>query len=70
MISPWAPDDDIIAACELTDNEAALSYCEQLESRCDQWGNCIDIGYIPSEEAVAALIPALNLLYGITPSSD
>ena len=70
MISPWAPDDDIIAACELTDSEAAISYCDQLESRCDQWGNCIDIGYIPSEEAVTALVPALNQLYGITSASN
>ena len=65
MISPWAPDDDIIAACELTDSADAQEYCELLESRCDRWGTCTDIGYIPSNEAVEALVPAINQLYGI-----
>ena len=66
MISPWAPDDDIIAACELTSATAAIDYCKLLESRCS-WGSCEDIGYIPGAAAVEALVPALNELYGIRP---
>ena len=64
MISPWAPDDDIIDACELTESPDAQEYCQLLDSRCDG-GDCIDIGYIPSLEASEALVPALNELYGI-----
>ena len=63
-ITPYAPEDDIIAACELTDDSAALDFCELLESRCTILG-CDDIGYMPGPEAVAALVPALNLLYGV-----
>jgi hypothetical protein len=65
MISPWAPESDILDACELTDASAALEYCEQLESRCNDSGDCDDIAYIPSAAAVEALVPALNELYGI-----
>ena len=61
---PWAPDDDILAACTLIENQAALSFCALLESRCSGYA-CDDIGYIPGPEAVEALIPALNELYGI-----
>ena len=36
MITPWAPEDDILAACKLTNNEAALEFCALLESRCNR----------------------------------
>ena len=64
MIFPWAPEDDIIAACAFTQSQAALDYCDLLDSRCNLFG-CNEIGYIPSLEAVEALVPALNTLYGI-----
>ena len=65
LITPWAPDDDLIAACELTDSEDALNHCDLLESRCNTWGSCEDIGYIPNQRAAEALVSALNQLYGI-----
>ena len=64
-IVPWAPDEDVIAACDLTDNLAAQEHCANLSYRLSGGDTCIDIGYIPGEEAVAALVPALNELYGI-----
>ena len=55
--------DDIIAA--YSENRASQEYYVLLESRCNGWGKCEDIGYLPVIETVEALIPALNLRDGI-----
>jgi hypothetical protein len=65
-IDPWAPDDDILAVCNqgYTNNEAALSHCQRLESRCTD-GICQEIAILPNAAAVEALVLGLNKLYGI-----
>ncbi|CAB9524844.1 expressed unknown protein [Seminavis robusta] len=66
QIYPWAPDEDILLACENITSQAALGHCEALANRCnDDTGECIEIGVIPSVEAVQELVPALNALYGV-----
>jgi hypothetical protein len=68
-LQPWAPDVDILAACEsssLAAIAAAESYCAAVQDRCNDNGECVEIGIEPSEEAVAVLAPALNELYGIS----
>eukprot|EP00747_Dinoflagellata_sp_TGD_P217951 gnl/TRDRNA2_/TRDRNA2_90272_c0_seq1.p1 gnl/TRDRNA2_/TRDRNA2_90272_c0~~gnl/TRDRNA2_/TRDRNA2_90272_c0_seq1.p1 ORF type:complete len:267 (+),score=34.59 gnl/TRDRNA2_/TRDRNA2_90272_c0_seq1:69-869(+) len=66
-ISPWAPDDDLLTICDtiLTEDTDAQQHCQRLRGRCDENGACIDIGVVPTENAVKAFTPALNEFYGI-----
>jgi hypothetical protein len=65
-ISPWAPDNDMADACDvLTEPEPAL--CQGYRERRDVGPNeaCSDGNWVPDEETVKALAPALNAAYGI-----
>ena len=68
-ISPWVPDEDILLACDtlVGDSKVATeSYCTNVRGRCDEkTGVCLEITFIPSEEEVEILVPALNKIYGI-----
>lgn len=68
-IKPFAPPDDVIAACDLTSNAAAKSYCQELQGQCDENGICNEMLMVPSSDAIEAIVPALNKLYGIESSS-
>jgi hypothetical protein len=73
-IDPWVPDTDVLAACAtLPDDDstaAAKMYCERVKGRCNGSGECVDIGIIPSSEAVTQLVPALNEIYGAVSTGD
>lgn len=72
-ISPWAPDDDIVAACDLRlmedSNHTDLSICQILRDMMTRWMNgepIEEIAFIPSAADSEAIVPYLNKLYGIT----
>lgn len=76
-LDPWAPDNDILDACEYLssnngseDYAAAESYCVDVANRCNDEGICIEIGINPSLEALDAIVPALNEIYGIADVGD
>jgi hypothetical protein len=63
-ISPWAPDVDLIDACDLIQGSAAATHCSLL-TESDELGECLDMAPQLSEDAVMELAAALNQLYGI-----
>jgi len=66
-ISPFAPDEDILAACtSLGSTNTASSYCTGVKNRCDSNGVCTEIALFPSKAAADALSQELNTLYGIS----
>lgn len=73
-IEPFAPDNDILAACETLDASAMLeatrNYCEAVKGRCNNDGACIEIGIVPTSAAVDELVPALNDIYGVLQDED
>ena len=76
-LDPWAPDNDILDACDYLssnndgeDYAAAESYCSSVANRCNGEGVCIEIGIIPSLEAIDVIVPALNEIYGIGDVGD
>jgi len=68
-IDPFAPDNDLEAACNLLAqsdaNHAAKAFCDKVKSRCNAEGVCADISVLPRELEARRLAPALNRIYGI-----
>ena len=71
-ITPWAPDDDILEICDtgMTNDANVLDHCSDIRARCNDQGECLEYGIIPSGETVKALTPLLNELYGIEKPND
>eukprot|EP00539_Tryblionella_compressa_P005545 CAMPEP_0178753632 /NCGR_PEP_ID=MMETSP0744-20121128/11713_1 /TAXON_ID=913974 /ORGANISM="Nitzschia punctata, Strain CCMP561" /LENGTH=284 /DNA_ID=CAMNT_0020407457 /DNA_START=113 /DNA_END=967 /DNA_ORIENTATION=+ len=72
MVGPFAPDNDILAACATIESPApeTTQYCSAVEDKCNEDGVCIDIAVLPSPVAVKELVPALNALYGVILPSE
>ena len=64
VVFPWAPEDDMIEACDLIEDSAADDYCDAITDRSSA-GECLDIKYIYSEEEAELFAEALNEIYGI-----
>jgi hypothetical protein len=64
-IDPWAPDEDMLAACDgpLADETAVDEACDLLAGRSED-GNCTDIGVIYSLEQATLFAAGLNHVYG------
>ena len=67
MISPWAPPNDIVDACNFSDeNDATVAeFCETALSYYDGGFDCPNIAFYPSPEAAEALVGRLNTLFGL-----
>ena len=68
-IDPFAPDNDIEAACNRLArpdaNHAAKAFCDKSKGRCNAEGACAQIAVVASEAEARTLAPALNRIYGI-----
>jgi len=70
-IQPFAPDSDILDACELREGDETLnSYCQAVKNQCNSFGECTEMMVVPSEMQVRQIVPALNELYGIPEIGD
>lgn len=71
-LAPWVPDEDLLLACaELhAPQEETQDYCIAVEARCNEYGECIELGIAPSVTALEELVPALTDIYGILPDGS
>lgn len=67
---PFAPQADVLDACELTSDADAQDHCAEVRSLCDSNGVCVDREVVPNAAAATALASALNALYGIDDSEE
>ena len=67
MISPWAPPDDIVDACNFSDanDEVVSGFCETALGYYDSGDDCPDIAFFPTAEEAEIIAARLNTLYGL-----
>ena len=64
---PWAPPDDLLDACKVTDEYDATveEYCQTVREYYDNGEDCPSIAFESSTETATVLAIRLNALYGI-----
>ena len=67
MISPWAPPNDIVDACQFSDSndEVVSDYCDTALGYYDSGEDCPDIAFFPTAEEAPIIAARLNTLYGL-----
>ena len=67
MISPWAPPNDIVDVCNMSDadDEMIADYCQTALDYYDSGEDCPSIAFGPSPEQALIVASRLNILYGI-----
>lgn len=67
MISPWAPPNDIVDACQFSDDNDDLvsDYCDTALGYYDSGNDCPDIAFFPSADEAQIIAARLNTLYGL-----
>ncbi len=66
-ISPWAPDSDLLDACDgpLADDAAVADMCGDLADSMGS-GQCLEMAVIYDEAEATAFAAGLNLVYGVS----
>lgn len=69
---PWAPPDDLMDACTMSDEHDATveEYCQTVLEYYDNDGDCPSIAFEPSPETATVLARRLNALYGISTAEN
>ena len=67
MITPWAPPNDIVDACKLSDanDDLVSGFCDTALGYYDSGDDCPDIAFSPSAEEAPIIAARLNTLYGL-----
>jgi hypothetical protein len=68
MVYPWAPPNDIVDVCQLSDSndEVVATYCETALGYYGSGNDCPNIAFFPSPEQALIIANRLNILYGIS----
>ena len=64
QVTPWAPDEDMLLACQQIDDPIVDEYCGNISSQ-NESGECLELAFTYPEEAGLLFATTLNTLYGI-----
>jgi hypothetical protein len=72
LVSPFAPPDDIVDVCNMTDDndDVVLEYCTTALEYYDSENDCPNIAFLPSEEVSQVIANRMNTLYGINTTAE